>query len=106
MTVKTKDEEEAELKALFKSYDKNGDGHLSRQEMMAVFKATGQDWCEADLNIMFDEVDTDKSGTIEYAEYVAWLMAGSDDEGEEGEPKKAGEAQRASILEKMDEVKQ
>lgn len=51
--------------------DTNGDGLLSRDEMLAAFaKKMPHDEAVLFVNSIYDLIDTDHSGSINYAEYV------------------------------------
>jgi calmodulin len=43
--------EEAEYRAAFGLFDKDGDGHISTSELLSVFKALGQDVDESDVRV-------------------------------------------------------
>lgn len=60
--------EKQELEKTFKAIDKNGDGHLSRQELVAGYtKLTGhKEIAEKEVEKLLKNVDTDKSGSIDY----------------------------------------
>ena len=51
--------------------DSNGDGLLSRDEMLAAFsKKMQEDEAVRFVDSIYDLIDTDHSGSINYAEYV------------------------------------
>lgn len=45
-------EKEAELKALFASYDQNGDGHISAEELKSAFQKLGASISDDEINNM------------------------------------------------------
>lgn len=59
-----KDEEVSNLKEIFISIDKNGDGHLSLEEVKEGMKKIGID--EIGIEDLFKKMDTDNSGMIDY----------------------------------------
>ena len=60
-----------ELKEIFKSIDSNGDGMLSKEELLQHFvKVMGQENAEEEVNGIMKEVDTDSSGFINYTEFL------------------------------------
>lgn len=68
-------EEKQQLMETFKALDKNGDGTLSRQEILDGYRQTmNEDEAEAEVNRIMEMVDTDKSGEIDYTEFIAATM--------------------------------
>ena len=56
---------------VFKKIDKNGDGRLSREELIEEYTGTmGIIQAENEVERIMKEVDSDKSGFIDYAEFV------------------------------------
>ena len=67
----TTKQEREDLARIFKLIDKNGDGRLSKDEVQEGYMALyGKLVSDAEVNRMFDSVDTDQSGYIEYSEFV------------------------------------
>ncbi|KAL4441167.1 hypothetical protein ABPG74_002117 [Tetrahymena malaccensis] len=61
-----------ELENLFKRLDTNQDGRLSKEEIMNGYN---QIWhnnymTEEQINLIFDQVDSDKSDSIDYSEFI------------------------------------
>lgn len=56
---------------LFKSMDTDGNGVISKEELIAAFYSRGvkMDWAEADE--LFKQVDTDQDGSLSFDELVA-----------------------------------
>ena len=68
--------EKEDLSKIFKALDKNGDGQLSRTEIMDGFENIyGRHVDEDELDQMFKQIDLDGSGTIEYTEFIAASMS-------------------------------
>ena len=60
---------------IFKALDKNGDGKLSKEEIFEGYEQFfGKHLEKADVDKMFDSVDIDKSGYIDYSEFVIASM--------------------------------
>jgi calcium-dependent protein kinase len=64
-------EEKNDLLELFQQFDTNGDGVLSKQEILNGYKQLMPfDDAEKEVERIMNEVDIDKSGTIDYNEFV------------------------------------
>jgi len=63
------------LAKVFKAFDKNGDGKLSMQEVKdGYLDHYGKIMSDEEVEQMFNAVDTDKSGFIDYSEFVVAAM--------------------------------
>ena len=63
-------EEKNELMKTFKALDLNGDGQLSRDELIAGYeKIMGPKEAEREVDNIMASVDTNKSGFIDYSGY-------------------------------------
>lgn len=67
-------DEKNDLLKIFEKLDLNGDGKLSREELMTGFQNT-MDTMEAEqeVNRIMNEVDTNRSGEIDYSGYFLKL---------------------------------
>ena len=63
------------MKETFTNLDKDGNGTLSREELLEGFTdLMGKVEAEKEVNKIMSEVDTDNSGTINYTEFIAASM--------------------------------
>jgi calcium-dependent protein kinase len=69
------DKEKRELQKVFQKLDKNGDGTLSKQELVEGYQAVrGTAVSKAQIEEMFDGIDINKSGSIDYSEFLLAAM--------------------------------
>jgi calcium-dependent protein kinase len=67
--------EREELARVFKQLDLNGDGMLSKEEIQEGYsKHYGRLISDKEIDFMFNAVDTDHSGYIDYTEFVVAAM--------------------------------
>ena len=60
-----------ELREAFQALDKNGDGRLSKEELLSLYKTTlGDVDAQTEANKLLANVDTDRSGFIDYSEFL------------------------------------
>jgi len=60
------------IRGIFKEWDRDGNGTISREELTNVMRSFGH-MTDADIDILMEEADRNKDGIIEYAEFVEWL---------------------------------
>lgn len=66
------DEDKVNLLETFKALDLNGDGMVSRQELIQGYgQMSDVNMSEKELNQLFDNIDKDNSGKIDYSEFVS-----------------------------------
>lgn len=64
------DEEIEKLRTIFKEFDENGDGHLSREELTkGLMRVMDKEDAEKETQRIMNLVDTDGNGTIEFSEF-------------------------------------
>ena len=67
----TQEDEKKDLDKIFKSMDIDGDGALSKQEVLLGYEQHfGIPISEEQVNDLFKRVDLDGNGTIDYTEFV------------------------------------
>jgi len=54
----------------FRTFDKDGNGFISKEELVQVLKSKGEQFTEAEINLMMREGDKDGDGRINYEEFV------------------------------------
>merc|ERR1711934_616429 len=64
------DQDKADFRKNFNLFDKKRTGAIPIGDMGTVLRSLGQNPTEAELQALMDEVDKDKSGTIEFNEFV------------------------------------
>jgi calcium-dependent protein kinase len=68
-------EERNQLLNQFRSWDTNGDGVLSRQEILEGYcKLYGEVQAQEQVEIIMDSCDMDKNGNIDYNEFLAFSL--------------------------------
>lgn len=64
---------------IFKKFDKNNDGVISKQELTELLNALGPDMFSADsLESLLSAMDSNNDGKVQYAEFVHWLTGDED----------------------------
>jgi len=68
------DEDERELKEIFRVLDKEKRGEVNTSELRWILKSLGDDLTEDDIDDMIADVDTDGSGWVDYDEFSKLMM--------------------------------
>ncbi|KAF4032083.1 EF-hand domain pair [Phytophthora infestans] len=72
MSATLSEEHERELKKIFDDYDQNGSGDIDIDELRDIAEDLGEPLSEVELEYLAKEFDTDESGAISWAEFIAW----------------------------------
>merc|ERR1711976_119049 len=68
------DEDERELREIFRVLDKEKKGEVNVNELRWILKSLGDDLTEEDIDDMIADVDTDGSGWVDYDEFSKLMM--------------------------------
>ena len=60
------------MKELFSRMDKDNSGSLERPEVILFMKALSDDLSDEHIAMIFDNLDTDGSNTIDLEEFMVW----------------------------------
>ncbi|ELU09609.1 hypothetical protein CAPTEDRAFT_184797 [Capitella teleta] len=66
--------EEEEMRAAFKTFDRNGDGYISAAELRHVMMCLGEKLSDEEVKEMIRAADTDGNGKIDYQEFAKVLF--------------------------------
>lgn len=69
------DEDERELREIFRVLDKEKKGEVNVNELRWILKSLGDDLTEEDIDDMIADVDTDGSGWVDYDEFYKLMMS-------------------------------
>lgn len=83
--------EKEELFAQFEQFDKNKDGRITLEELLAEFRAQGQNFSEEEGLDMIELVDEDGDGMIDFGEFVTLMKQHSNALEDEDEMKEVFE---------------
>lgn len=73
---KTKDDEREALAKAFKTFDKNEDGLISKEELRQALTTLGlTKLTDDEVDELFAEADTDESGFLDFNELIRVIMA-------------------------------
>jgi len=72
----TRDSKKQKLVQLFKRFDVNGDGRISRSELGALLLMLNpKGFTQEELCKMMDAIDTNKDGYVDYEEFSTWVFS-------------------------------
>ncbi|XP_008776687.1 probable calcium-binding protein CML18 [Phoenix dactylifera] len=69
--VKLDDEQLAELREIFRSFDRNNDGSLTQLELGSLLRSLGLTSSPDQLESLIQKADTNNNGLVEFSEFVA-----------------------------------
>lgn len=67
------EEQLAMYKVAFARFDKDGDGIITLEELRQIVEELGHTANESELTALMQEMDTDNSGTVDFAEFLAMM---------------------------------
>lgn len=59
----------------FGEFDKDGNGEIDLLEFRELVASLGLEFERAECEALFDSIDVDEEGTIDYEEFQAWWTA-------------------------------
>ncbi|BCS24045.1 translation elongation factor EF1B gamma [Aspergillus puulaauensis] len=63
----------SQYRDVFKIFDKDGNGHITAEELGEIMGSLGQNPTETELKDMVDELDLDRTGTIDFDEFLVMM---------------------------------
>ncbi|XP_061353313.1 probable calcium-binding protein CML11 [Gastrolobium bilobum] len=69
--VNLDDEQIAELREIFRSFDRNNDGSLTQLELSSLLRSLGLKPSPEQLESFIQKADTNNNGLVEFSEFVA-----------------------------------
>lgn len=69
----------AKIQARFRALDKNGDGTLDSRELLVLLKRGNPRLSDRDCRSMFNIIDVDRSGRIDFDEFLHWTLSATED---------------------------
>jgi len=68
-----RDGPQAAILAKFKTYDKDGDGLITRVELRSMMHTLDHTLSDDEITAVFENIDKDGSGKIDYQEFIRWV---------------------------------
>ncbi|KAL8536758.1 hypothetical protein ACS0TY_012072 [Phlomoides rotata] len=69
-SVKFDDEQLAELREIFRSFDRNNDGSLTELELGSLLRSLGLKLSPDQIDALIQKADTNNNGLVEFSEFV------------------------------------
>lgn len=63
----------AAIKDIFKKFDTDGDGVISKDELKRIVRAISKDFSDGAVDALLEASDTNKDGFIQYEEFLNWM---------------------------------
>lgn len=63
-----------EIREIFKTYDRDGNGVIDREEFAALVRAIDPDFTDEEIATGLDTVDENGDGNIQWSEFYAWWI--------------------------------
>ncbi|KAL5334497.1 hypothetical protein BJX70DRAFT_378229 [Aspergillus crustosus] len=79
----------AQFKEVFAVFDKDGTGDITATELGEVMRSLGQNPTETELQDIIDELDVDRTGTIDFDEFLVMMSRKVKDSDPEAELREA-----------------
>jgi len=74
--MQTQEEVKDEMRTAFEAFDRNGDGKISREELMKVLQISGEPLTSREADELMEAIDTNKDNVIDMDEFTNFLCAG------------------------------
>jgi len=65
--------DEGRIMEVFRKFDADGDGTISKEELMAVMSEVCSHWTEEDVETLVSQADRNGDGVIDFSEFLSFL---------------------------------
>mmetsp|Transcript_79867 Transcript_79867/g.171163 ORF Transcript_79867/g.171163 Transcript_79867/m.171163 type:complete len:495 (-) Transcript_79867:68-1552(-) len=73
--MESREGDDESIKEIFRQWDTDGSGKISKEEMSDVLRALNPNFTEQDIEMMFAAADKNQDGEIDFEEFIDWLSA-------------------------------